>query len=163
MLALIFSPFLLGVCFHNAQSTHRADKDSGHLPSCRKRQGQVGAVPFTSNILWSRHRGGNHSPSTHSLSVWAAGTLCKSQCGCSPPGKTVDAPQQVSSICFADKCHTCLFLKGILGLASNPPHIPIFERYHTVGIQSPMEGSLTFKSSRGWFWQIGNCKKYLFW
>jgi len=103
MLALNFFPFVLSVCFHKAQSTHWADKD------CRKRKGQVGEVQFTRNILLSRHRGGNSSPSTHSLSVWAAGTLCKWQCGCSPTGKSVDAPQQVMSICFADERHTRLF------------------------------------------------------
>lgn len=61
---------------------------------------------------------------------------------------SVDAPQHVLFICFADGCHIWLFLKGILGLASHLPHTSIFKRYYTVGIQSLMKGSLTFKDSR---------------
>lgn len=52
--------------------------------------------------------------------------------------------------------------KRYLRLAANPPHIPIFERYHAVGIQSPTDASLIFKSLRKWFWQIDNGKRSCF-
>lgn len=123
-LLYFFFPFSLAFVFIVLRVCTRLT-DSDHLLSCRKRKCQVRAVQLTSSNPLSYCRGGNHSSRAHSPCERLVPSASNSVV-CSPTRKSVDAPQQVLSICFTNECHTCLYLQGVLRLA----HIQLYIYHH---------------------------------